>query len=600
MIRKGTYVIMKVEMADMDNTEEDFFYELRKEKEALEKKCERYRLVLEGSNDGVWDFDIENDTYHLYIKDMDEYEYSIRYQKFCIDVWKQKIHPEDRENAHKVLSEFIFSGNRFYENTYRVFTKEGRYKWIKSKGIAQFDDRHRILHIAGSNTDVSEQVEMQNNLYNLAYYDKLTGLANKENIKTIFNNLVSTEYEFGNIAFLYLDIDDLSYINNTLGYNTGDELIQNVATFLVKKYQQNSYVARINADEFLILYLDYKNLDEFENEISELLSEVKNMKFLKDNDITISMSMGISLYRVHGYGFFELLKCSDTALYFAKKNGKDQYKLYDSSMGKSVYNTVDLINQIRVGIEKSEFQMHYQPIMDAKKGFFVGLEALVRWVHSKRGMISPAEFIPVAESSGQIKLLEKWIIQDVFRQVEIWEEYMDFPIFVSINLSAKGMIEKNLIEYLKKLLVVHNIVPKHIEFEVTETAVLHNIEHSMKVLSELKAMGFKISLDDFGTGYSSLNYLKNLPIDKVKLDRSFVENIDKNNKDQLLVQSIIELSHRMELEVVGEGVETYSQNELLGTLGCDYIQGYYYGRPQNANIIDEDLKEMCRKKALFI
>lgn len=591
---------MKVEMEGMDNTKEDFFYELKKEKEALEKKCERYRLVLEGSNDGVWDFDVKNDMYHLYIKDVEEAQYSIRYQNFCIDTWKQKIHPDDREKAHKVLSEFIFSGNRFYENTYRVLTKIGNYKWIKSKGIAQFDENHKLLHISGSNTDVSEQVEMQNNLYNLAYYDKLTGLANKENIKTIFNNLVATQYEHQNIAFLYLDIDDLSYINNTLGYNTGDELIKNVATFLVKRYNSNSYIARINADEFLILYVDYKSLDEFEYEISKLLLEIKNIKFLKDNDITISMSMGISLYKDHGHGFFELLKCSDTALYFAKKNGKDQFKMYDASMGKSVYNTVDLINQIRVGIDKSEFQMYYQPIMDAKKGFFVGLEALVRWIHSKRGMISPAEFIPVAESSGQIKMLEKWIIQEVFRQVKAWEEYMDFPIFVSINLSARGMIEKNLIEYLKDLLKIYNIKPEHIEFEVTETAVLHNIEHSMNILSELKDMGFKISLDDFGTGYSSLNYLKNLPIDKVKLDRSFVENIDKNNKDQLLVQSIIELSHRMELEVVGEGVETYSQNELLWTLGCDYIQGYYHGRPENATIIDENLKEMCKRKALFL
>lgn len=590
---------MKVEIAGMD-TIGDFFYELKRDKEYLEKKCERYKLVLEGSNDGVWDFDVEEDKYHLYIKDVEGCEYSMRYQIFRIDDWKEKIHPDDRENAYKVLEEFISSGKRFYENTYRVLTKKGYYKWIKSKGMAQFDEKNKIVHIAGSNTDVSEQIEMQNNLYNLAYYDKLTGLANKENIKTIFNNLISNENENANIAFVYLDIDDLSYINNTLGYSTGDDLIKNVSSFLIERYAHKHHIARINADEFLLLYVNYKSLDIFEDEISSLLSEIKNTKFLEGTDVSISVSVGISIYRVHGHGFFELLKCSDTALYFAKKNGKDQYRLYDASMAKSVYNTVDLINQIRVGIEKKEFQMYYQPIMDAKKGFFVGLEALVRWIHSKRGMISPAEFIPVAESSGQIKSLEKWIIQEVFRQVKEWEEYMDFPIFVSINLSARGLIEKNLLEYLSQLLEIYSIKPDHIEFEVTETAVLHNIEHSMKVLSELKDMGFKISLDDFGTGYSSLNYLKNLPIDKVKLDRSFVENIDRNNKDQLLVQSIIELSHRMELEVVGEGVETHSQNELLWALGCDYIQGYYHGKPQDASLIDKDLKELCKKKTLFI
>ncbi|MGL5258004.1 MAG: bifunctional diguanylate cyclase/phosphodiesterase [Proteocatella sp.] len=591
---------MKVETAGTSCAKEDFFYKIKQEKEYLEKKCERYRLALEGSNDGIWNFEVVENKYHLYIKDGEGFEYNIRYQIFNMEEWKLKIHPDDRENAYRIFKEFILSGRVFYENTYRVLTKKGYYKWIKSKGIAQFDKDNSIIRIAGSNTDVSEHIEMQNDLYNLAYYDKLTGLSNKENIKTTFNDMVSNEGENKNIAFIYLDIDDLSYINNTVGYSNGDELIKNVSTFFVDRFKNSGHVARMNADEFLLLYADYKDIEALETEILNLLSDIKNVKFLKGHDITISISAGVALYRVHGHGFFELLKCSDTALYFAKKNGKDQCRLYDSSMGKSVYNTVDLINQIRVGIEKNEFQMYYQPIMDAKKGFFVGLEALVRWVHSKRGMISPAEFIPVAESSGQIKGLEKWIIHEVFKQVKTWEEYMDFPIFVSINLSARGIIEKNLTEYLKELLAVYGIKPKHIEFEVTETAVLHNIEHSMRVLSDLKHMGFKISLDDFGTGYSSLNYLKNLPIDKVKLDRSFVENIDKNNKDQLLVQSIIELSHRMELEVVGEGVETSSQNELLWELGCDYIQGYYHGKPQQASLINEGLKNMCQKNTLLL
>lgn len=591
---------MKVETAGTGCAKEDFFYKIKQEKEYLEKKCERYRLALEGSNDGIWNFEVGENKYHLYIKDGEGFEYSIRYQIFDMEEWKFKIHPDDRENAYRIFTEFILSGRVFYENTYRVLTRKGYYKWIKSKGIAQFNKDNSIIRIAGSNTDVSEHIEMQNDLYNLAYYDKLTGLSNKENIKTTFNDIVSNEGENKNMAFIYLDIDDLSYINNTVGYSNGDELIKNVSTFFVDRFKDSGHVARMNADEFLLLYIDYNDIEDLETEILNLLSDIKNVKFLNGHDITISISAGVSLYRVHGHGFFELLKCSDTALYFAKKNGKDQCRLYDSSMGKSVYNTVDLINQIRVGIEKSEFQMYYQPIMDAKKGFFVGLEALVRWVHSKRGMISPAEFIPVAESSGQIKGLEKWIIHEVFKQVKIWEDYMDFPIFVSINLSARGIIEKNLTDYLKELLEVYGIKPKHIEFEVTETAVLHNIEHSMRVLSDLKRMGFKISLDDFGTGYSSLNYLKNLPIDKVKLDRSFVENIDKNNKDQLLVQSIIELSHRMELEVVGEGVETFSQNELLWELGCDYIQGYYHGKPQQASLIDEDLKQMCKKNTLLL
>lgn len=571
------------------------FKELESEVKILRANCDRYKLILEGSNDGIWDWDAESDIYSVSIKDKDCVDCNFNGQNFSIKLWKSMIHPEDRDNAICALDQFISEGKKSYENVYRLKTKTGIDMWILSKGIAQHDENGKIIRIAGSHTDITPTVEMEKRLHNLAYYDNLTELANKEKIKNEFNNLIKEKFEDGNMAFLYIDIDDLSYINNTLGYSAGDELIKKVALFLVEKYGEKHYIARMNADEFLVMYVNYENLEVLEAELQELFSEIKNEKFLGGNEINVSISMGISIYNVHSKDFYDLLRYSDTALYCSKKGGKDQYKIYEPEMGEYVYTTIDLINQIRIGLQKQEFQMHYQPIVNAKTGLLVGMEALVRWIHPRRGFVPPTEFISIAEGSGQIMALERWIIEDVFSQISRWIEIGEMPIFISINLSAKGLIEKDLIPYLKDLIKRYNSKPDKIEFEVTETALLNNLEHSLSVLYQLKELGFKVSLDDFGTGYSSLNYLKSLPIDKVKLDRSFVENIDKNNKDQLLVKSIIELSHGMELEVVGEGVETLSQNELLGTFGCDYIQGYYHGRPQSVNNINCWIGENCTK-----
>lgn len=571
------------------------FKELESEVKILRANCDRYKLILEGSNDGIWDWDAERDIYSVSIKDKDCVDCNFNGQNFSIKLWKSMIHPEDRDNAICALDQFISEGKKSYENVYRLKTKTGIDMWILSKGIAQHDENGKIIRIAGSHTDITPTVEMEKRLHNLAYYDNLTELANKEKIKNEFNNLIKEKFEDGNMAFLYIDIDDLSYINNTLGYSAGDELIKKVALFLVEKYGEKHYIARMNADEFLVMYVNYENLEVLEAELQELFLEIKNEKFLGGNEINVSISMGISIYNLHSKDFYDLLRYSDTALYCSKKGGKDQYKIYEPEMGEYVYTTIDLINQIRIGLQKQEFQMHYQPIVNAKTGLLVGMEALVRWIHPRRGFVPPTEFISIAEGSGQIMALERWIIEDVFSQISRWIEIGEMPIFISINLSAKGLIEKDLIPYLKDLIKRYNSKPDKIEFEVTETALLNNLEHSLSVLYQLKELGFKVSLDDFGTGYSSLNYLKSLPIDKVKLDRSFVENIDKNNKDQLLVKSIIELSHGMELEVVGEGVETISQNELLGTFGCDYIQGYYHGRPQSVNNINCWIGENCTK-----
>jgi EAL domain-containing protein (putative c-di-GMP-specific phosphodiesterase class I) len=239
-----------------------------------------------------------------------------------------------------------------------------------------------------------------------------------------------------------------------------------------------------------------------------------------------------------------------------------------------------MINQLRIAIERNEFVVYFQPIVCAKAEKISGYEALVRWIHPHRGMISPGQFIPIAEASGQMIEIEQLIIEECFKSLKLLMNINPQMKYVSINLSARGIIERNIVKFLENLLLKYNLDPKFIEFEVTESSLLNNIERTVEVLDRIKEMGFKLSLDDFGTGFSSLNYLKNLPLDKVKLDKSFIDNIETDERDHLMVKSIIELSHRLGLLVVGEGVETKNQRDLLYILECDFIQGFYYGRPE--------------------
>lgn len=552
--------------------------------EEIKKNYERYKLILESSNDSIWDWDIKNNSYFISVKENDLFSYDKKDLDF-LNFWKELLHPDDKDKAIQVLESFIVGKENTYENTYRIKMKNGLYYWIHSSGFAQRDEFGKITRIAGYHKNISKKVELEEQLYKATYYDSLTKLPNKNKIKKNFNKILISKQNKTKIAFIYIDIDNFNYINNTLGYKIGNELIKEVASSLKKHYGDSHYIARLNSDKFLVLFINYENIPTLKKEVKNLVEIFRNLPFSKEQKTYVSISVGVSLYKEHGDEFYDLLKYSDTALYFAKLSGKDRYVFYENKMIEDVYNPMYLTNQIRQAFEKNEFQMHYQPIIDVNTGLMVGAEALIRWNHSSKGFISPQDFIPIAETSGQIVKIEYWVIEEVCKQIKKWIK-LNFKLpFISVNLSAKGLIEKDLVSYLTIMLEKYNISSIDIELEVTETALIHNMKHSLIVLNQLKEKGFNISLDDFGVGYSSLNYLKILPIDKVKLDKSLIDSIDKNKKDDTLLKHIIELAHAMDLKVVAEGVETSEQSNLLKSMNCDYIQGYYYGKPQNSNML---------------
>ncbi len=559
-----------------------------------------YEVILKYANLKVWTWDIINDTYSITINSDNTDSYNLNGDRFSIESWKKAIHPEDVDKAAENLEKVLIENYESYESMYRIQTKDGIYRWVHSKGKAVKDSQGNIIKITGCHTDITEKLDLEKKLFNIAYYDSLTKLPNKEKLFKDYNELLksqSTNSQAG-LAFLFMDIDNFGYINSILGYDKGNKIIKKFSNFLIERYP-NDLVSRVSADEFIVIYSYKGDLSNIEKEAEALLRSIRDSNFVKGHDIKVSISVGISVFKEHGEEFYDLLKNADVALYCAKRNGKDGFKIYHNHMELKVFDYVDLINQIRIGLSKKEFQMFYHPIIDIKTGLMAGLEALIRWKHTQKGYIPPDKFIPIAEETGIMLMLEKWIIEEVFKQVKTWVGKGEMPIFVSINLSSKGLIESNLVEFLDEMLRKYKVNPQKIEFEVTETAMLDDVSHSIEILNQLVQKGFKISLDDFGTGYSSLNYLKSLPINNVKLDKSFIDCVVENKKDKFLVESIIGLSHSFDLKVIAEGVELEEQVDLLKDMGCDYIQGYYYGKPMNVTDTEDWIRKNYIEKYNF-
>ncbi len=562
--------------------------ELQRENEKLRKLCKDYQSFLEDTKQGLWYWDVIRDCYRISTNSLESYNLNFKNNKFTIHHWKKIVHPEDLDKAVENLNKVLEGKVDAYKNVYRIQTKNGEYRWVLSKGKVIKNSQGKIIKLIGTHADITEKLMIEKKLYNVAYFDSLTKLSNKEKLFKDFNNLIRSQSinTKTDLAFFFMDIDNFGYVNSILGYNEGNKIIKKFSEFLTERYPDH-LVSRVSADEFIIIYKYTGDLLELRDEVEKLSQEIRVSNFIEYHDIRVSVSIGVSIYKKHGVKFYDLLKNADVALYCAKKKGKDRFEFYQEHMELKVFNYVELVNQIKTGMKKKEFAMYYQPIVEGNTGLLSGFEALIRWKHSDKGFISPETFIPIAEETGIMLMMEKWIIEEVFKQVKIWSAKREMPFWVSINLSSRGLIESDLLKFLDEMLIKYEVCSNNIELEMTETSMLKDIERSCRILEKLGDRGFKISLDDFGTGYSSLNYLKSLPITKVKLDKCFIDVIEKNEKDQFLVKSIIDLSHSFDLKVIAEGVEDSEQANLLKHMHCDYLQGYYFGKPTSAKAIEE-------------
>jgi diguanylate cyclase (GGDEF)-like protein/PAS domain S-box-containing protein len=495
-------------------------------------------------------------------------------------------HTEDIADIHMQVGKLLEGQITTYQMEHRYFHKAGHAVWVLLSisliRDVQGDSRHLIFQIQ----DITDRKRAEERLLHDALHDALTGLPNRALFMDHLRLSVerSKRREARQFAVLFLDLDRFKVINDSLGHMVGDQLLVGIARRLEKCLRPGDLVARLGGDEFTVLLEDIDNVAEASVIADRLQKELSRPFNLNGQDVFTTVSIGIAPSTIGHDRPENFLRDADTAMYCAKMLGKDRHEVFDTNMHARAMNQLQLETDLRRAIEREEFYIQFQPIVSLESGQISSFEALVRWNHPERGVVSPAMFIPIAEETGLIIPLGRWVLVEACRQLRAWQkEYPRHPpLSVSVNLSSKQFTQPDLIEQIAQALRDTGLSPQSLKLEITESVVMENIEKAAEMLRELRALGVELSIDDFGTGYSSLSYLHRFPINTLKIDRSFVTQMSDNNENTEIVRTIVMLAHNLKMNVVAEGVETEQQLTQLMSLGCGYAQGYYFSKPADA------------------
>jgi len=452
-------------------------------------------------------------------------------------------------------------------------------EWLS---ISVLKDEHgKITHYVSVFSDISERKAVERRITHMAQHDFLTGLPNRMLLLDRMAQALSHARRDGRkVAVMFLDLDRFKHINDMLGHVVGDKLLQEVAGRISRISRTGDTVCRLGGDEFVLMLPDIGKADDVSAIAQKLLESVAGNCVIDGHDIEITTSIGIAIFPDDGREGNEVLRHADAAMYHAKQSGRNNYHFFTAEMNRRALERMAIEKKLRHALERGEFALYYQPQVDLRTKRLVGAEALLRWKDPESGeMIPPARFIPIAEENGVIAPIGEWVLREACRQLAEWGKLGLPEISMSVNLSAVQFRQRDLGAQVRKILDQHGIEPSRLELEITETAVMQDAEAAIALLHELKEMGVQLAVDDFGTGYSSLNYLKRLPIDKLKIDQSFVRDIAHDPDDAAIVSTIISMARSLKLKVVAEGVETAAQLAFLNQHGCDQGQGYYFAQP---------------------
>lgn len=435
-------------------------------------------------------------------------------------------------------------------------------------------------------------------LRHLAYYDPLTDLPNRRLFKDRLTvALAQARRNKQMVAVMLLDLDRFKLVNDTAGHAEGDQLLQSVATQLKQLMREGDIVAHVGGDEFTLLSVGITRLEDALDIAERVLERLRQPRALTGHEFHVTTSIGISIFPTDGDDAETLLRNADIAMYRAKEEGRNNYQLYTAAMNAKIAARLTLENELRHGLERQEFAVHYQPQVNIRTGQVVGVEALVRWQHPDRGLVLPVQFIPVAEETGLIVPLGEWVLRTACAQNKAWQEAGFPPLRVAVNLSARQFQQRNLAQRVAQVLKETGLDPHRLQLEITEGLAIQDVDFTIKMLRDLKEMGVQIAIDDFGTGHSALSYLKRFPLNVVKIDRSFVRDLTIDPNDAEIATTIIAMAHNLQLEVIAEGVETEAQLAFLKERQCDEFQGYLFAKPAPAETLERIL---TRNKAFGV
>jgi diguanylate cyclase (GGDEF)-like protein/PAS domain S-box-containing protein len=572
--------------------------EMREMLARLSESETRYALAAKGANDGLWDWNLETD--HIFYSDR------------CLEIlgvdvqtsnrptrawWFERIHPDDKDRFLADFSRHIKGETPNFHNEHQVLHCDGNYRWVLVRGIAVRDEQRHAFRLVGSLTDVTERKTAEEKLAHDATHDALTGASNR---KFLINRLkrslermkLGENYCF---AALFIDLDRFKSINDTMGHQVGDELLVKITEKLKSLIRPRDMLARLGGDEFVILVENASQKRQVKPIAERILRKLQNPMVINGQEIYISASIGI-VFGANGYEKAEeLIRDADLAMYRAKMKGKGRFEWFESQMHDGMLSRFQLEMDLPRAIEREEFLLHYQPIVDLDNETVVGFESLIRWQHPTRGFIPPNEFIPIAEETGIILSIGKWVLRESCRQMAHWQKM--FPLasnlIISVNLSGAQLEQTDLTWQVQQILAESGLRPNCLKLEITESVIMKNAEQAIETAQKLRKMGVRISIDDFGTGYSSLSYLHRFPIETLKVDRSFINRIGVGDENEAIVQTIISLAENLGIDVVAEGIEKAEQLDFLRKIHCHYGQGFYYSRPIDTDSAGKVLKELA-------
>jgi diguanylate cyclase (GGDEF)-like protein/PAS domain S-box-containing protein len=475
-----------------------------------------------------------------------------------------------------------------------IMTTEGRRKWLSTSKVPLRDESGTIIGIVGICRDVTERKLAEDQIHFLAHHDALTGLPNRVLLMDrIAQALLQAERNGSLVTVMFIDLDNFKLVNDSLGHSAGDVLLQTVAERMVGCVRVSDTVTRIGGDEFVILLPDQRDPSHSNTVLDKLRQAIGQPIAIEGQLFRVTSSIGLATYPQDGTDGETLLMNADTAMYQAKEKGRDNSQHYTAEMNLDAQERRILQEGLRQAVERKEFALLYQPQFDMRTGEIVAVEALVRWHHPTLGVIPPAKFIPMAESTGLIVPLGDWILREACRQNKAWQEAGIPPVTIGVNVSARQFRDGTWVKRVASTLKSTRLDAKYLELELTESLLMQDVNQAVSTMRELQALGVKFAIDDFGTGYSSLSALKSFPVTRLKIDQSFVRNITTDPNDRNIATAMISLGQKLHMRVIAEGVETAEQYEFLADNKCDEIQGFHFSRP----VEPTELAAMLRRLA---
>jgi len=552
--------------------------EQKQAKQAIMESEKRFKALFDTMTNGVAVYDILNEGEDFIFKDFNKAAERIN------EISKTEVLGRCVTDVFPGVREFGLL--EVFRRVYRTgkpelfpvtFYQDNRLQGWRENYVYKLDSGE----IVAIHDDITERKQLEEKLKKQAEYDNLTGLPNRTLFRDRFSQILamSKRYCVEKVALMFIDLDRFKVINDTLGHDAGDQLLQMAAERIVSCVRKSDTVARLGGDEFTLILPALSHQMHAELIARKILKALAKPFSIFGEDVFISGSIGITIFPDDGNDIDEMTKNADSAMYQAKEDGRNKFRFFTAEMNVRAFQRMKIEKDLRIALENEELSVHYQPKIDILSGKIIGMEALIRWEHPESGTVFPDDFIEVAESTGLIVPIGNWILETACRQTQSWLESENIPLYVAVNLSARQLERQDCSRTVRRILEKTQLEPQYLELEITESMMMKHLEQAVITLGKLEKMGVRIAMDDFGTGYSSLDQLKRLPIHTLKIDKSFVRDITTDAEDAAIISAIISLANSLQLEVVAEGVESQEQIKFLQEKGCRFMQGFYFSHP---------------------